>query len=95
MAEANQIMMSRCSPCHGTDGSGNGPVSAALNPKPRSFKDPEWQKSVTDEHIEKVILQGGPAVGKAPTMPPNPDLAEKKAVIGALRELIRKMGAAQ
>lgn len=90
-AEAKQIFESRCTPCHGADGSGSGPVAQALQPKPRDFRDPEWQKSVTDEHIEKIIAGGGPAVGKAPTMPPNPDLAEKKEVIAALRAIVRGM----
>ena len=90
-AEAKQIYQSRCTPCHAADGSGSGPVAQALQPKPRDFRDPEWQKSVTDEHIEKIIAGGGPAVGKAPTMPPSPDLAEKKEVIAALRALVRNM----
>jgi hypothetical protein len=86
-----QIFQARCTPCHGADGSGNGPVAQALQPKPRDFRDPEWQKSVTDDHLEKIIVGGGPVVGKAPTMPPNPDLADKKAVVAALREQIRAM----
>lgn len=59
-----------CQSCHGATGKGDGPAGAALNPKPRSFGDAEWQKKVTDEHLTKVIRDGGPAVGMSPLMPP-------------------------
>lgn len=88
---ADEIFSQRCVTCHGPRGAGDGPAAAALNPKPRAFGDPNWQKSVTDEHIEKVIAQGGPAVGKSPLMPPNPDLAGKP-VIQALRAKVRSFG---
>ena len=91
-AEADGIFKTRCFTCHGMEGKGDGPAAAALNPKPRMFSDKEWQKSVTDEHIEKIILAGGAAVGKSPLMPPNPDLEGKKEVIAALRAIVRKVG---
>ncbi|MFO0723060.1 MAG: cytochrome c [Myxococcota bacterium] len=92
VAEAAEIFKTRCSTCHGMEGKGDGPASAALNPKPRQFGDKEWQKSVTDEHIEKIIIAGGAAVGKSPLMPPNPDLEGKKDVVAALRAAVRKYG---
>jgi mono/diheme cytochrome c family protein len=90
--EAEEIYKSRCSLCHGPTGKGDGPAGAALNPKPRDLGDPAWQKSVTDEHIEKIILGGGSAVGKSPLMPGNPDLASKPDVIKALRAMVRGFG---
>lgn len=87
--DAEEIFATRCTPCHGPSGEGNGPASAGLVPKPRNYTDPQWQAQVTDEHIEKIILYGGAAVGKAPTMPPNPDLESKPEVIKALRAHIR------
>jgi len=39
--------------------------------------------------IEQIIQHGGAAVGKRPTMPANPDLNSKPAVVTALREYIR------
>ncbi len=93
MKEAEDIYKSRCTMCHGTSGKGDGPVGAALNPKPRALGDPAWQKSVTDEHIEKIIQGGGAAVGKSPLMPSNPDLNTKPDVIKALRILVRNFGA--
>ena len=91
-AEADQIFTSRCVACHGPTGSGEGPTAAALNPKPRNFHDATWQSSVSDGHIEKIIVAGGPAVGKSPLMPPNPDLSTKPQVVSALREKIRAFG---
>jgi len=92
VSEADQIYKSRCVLCHGATGKGDGAASAALNPKPRAFGDPAWQKSVTDEHIDKIILSGGPAVGKSPLMPANPDLSGKPDVIHALRDIVRGFG---
>lgn len=90
--EAEQIFESRCVTCHGKLGHGDGPGSAALDPKPRNFGDKSWQDSVTNEHIEKIIVFGGAAVGKSPTMPGNPDLSSKAGVVTALRQHIRKLG---
>ena len=87
--EAADIYNTRCVTCHGPTGKGDGPVGAALSPKPRDLSDPAWQKSVTDEHIDKIILSGGGAVGKSPLMPSNPDLAAKPEVVKALRALVR------
>lgn len=87
--EAQEIFKARCTMCHGEGGKGDGPAGAALNPKPRDMTDPAWQKSVTDEHIEKIILGGGQAVGKSVLMPANPDLANKQEVIKALRQIVR------
>jgi mono/diheme cytochrome c family protein len=84
VAEADQIFATRCTTCHGSTGAGDGPGSAALDPKPRNFTDPAWQASVTDEHLDKIIQYGGAAVGRSPTMPGNPDLMSKPEVVRAL-----------
>ncbi|MFN0064245.1 MAG: c-type cytochrome [Myxococcaceae bacterium] len=86
---AEEMFGSRCSPCHGPQGKGDGPASAGLVPKPANFVSAEWQAKVTDEHIEKIILYGGSAVGRAATMPPNPDLDAKPGLVRALRAHIR------
>ena len=86
--EAKQIFSTRCTPCHGAGGAGDGPGSTALDPKPANFTSAEWQAKVTDEHIEKILVYGGAAVGKSPAMPSNPDL-DGKPVVPALRALIR------
>jgi mono/diheme cytochrome c family protein len=87
--EAKQIFATRCFTCHGSEGAGDGPGSAALTPKPRNFQDVAWQDSVTDEHIEKIVMYGGAAVGRSPTMPGNPDLMSKPEVVRALVAHVR------
>jgi mono/diheme cytochrome c family protein len=88
-SEAKKIFKVRCVVCHGEGGKGDGPGSAALNPKPRNYTDAEWQKSVTDEEISKTIVSGGAAVGKSPNMPPNPDLKSKPEVVSGLVAIVR------
>lgn len=89
--EAEQIFSTRCTPCHGPQGKGDGPASAGLEPKPRNFTNAAWQSEVTDDHIEKIVVYGGAAVGKSPAMPPNPDLQAKPQVVAALRAHIRDL----
>lgn len=88
-AEAEELFTGLCATCHGTTGMGDGPAAAGFPIKPRSYADPEWQKSVTDKQIADVIVNGGPAIGKSPLMPANPQLASKPAVVQALVERIR------
>ncbi|MGM0575849.1 MAG: c-type cytochrome [Myxococcota bacterium] len=90
--KAQEIFTNRCVTCHGEMGAGDGPGSKALDPKPRDLRQAEWQESVTDEHIEEIIVGGGAAVGLAPAMPANPDLSDKPAVVAALREHVRGLG---
>jgi len=90
--EAEELFATRCMTCHGPQGHGDGPASAGLTPRPRNFSDKTWQAGVTDAHLENIIQFGGVAVGKSPTMPPNPDLISKPAVVKALRAHIRTLG---
>lgn len=90
-AEATKIFETRCVPCHGAQGHGDGPTSKGLTPQPRNLSDAAWHKQVDDAYIERVIQMGGAAVGKSPAMPPNPDLAGKPEVIKALRAKIRSL----
>lgn len=92
LPEARKFYAGRCVPCHGSAGRGDGPTGVALTPKPRNFTDRAWQRSVTDLHIEKVILQGGPSVGKSPLMPPHGDLSGKPELLAAMREVVRGFG---
>lgn len=87
--EARKMFVARCASCHGMEGKGDGPGSAALNPKPRNYTDVAWQKSVTDEEIGKTIMYGGAAVGKSPIMPAQADLSSKPEVIAALVKVVR------
>lgn len=91
--EARALFKTVCAACHGEHGDASGPTAAALNPKPRNFNDPEWQASVTDDHLSTTILKGGPSVGKSPLMPPHPQLAQKPQVVAELVKLVRGFGA--
>ena len=57
-----------CNSCHGDTGAGDGPASAALNPKPANFTDAKHAAEVTDEYIYKMVKDGGAANGKSPLM---------------------------
>lgn len=59
-----------CASCHGPAGKGDGPAAAALRPRPADFTRPEWQASVDDDYLRKIIREGGPSVGKSPLMTP-------------------------
>lgn len=59
-----------CASCHGPDGKGDGPVAAALEPRPANHADHVYIGSLTDAHLYQVISQGGASVGKSPLMAP-------------------------
>lgn len=92
---AQKMFQTVCAMCHGTDGTGRGPASENLNPKPRNYTDPAWQASVTDDDIRKTILLGGQATGKSASMPGNPDLKDKPEVLDELVKIIRGFNAGQ
>ena len=69
--DAAKAFTTVCATCHGPGGKGDGPAGAALDPKPASFADAEfWTDDRTDEHLAKVIKEGGASVGKSPLMAP-------------------------
>lgn len=69
--EAGKVKFQQfCATCHGAKGGADGPASAALRPQPRALNNAEWQASVDDDYIKKVITEGGAAVGKSPMMTP-------------------------
>jgi mono/diheme cytochrome c family protein len=73
-----QLYQQRCAPCHGPDGKANTPTAQALNPKPRDHTDGSYMNALANDHLFKVIKQGGVAVGKSPIMPPQADLSEQQ-----------------
>lgn len=91
-AQATDIFESRCVACHGAEGHGDGPAAANLNPRPRDFHNPKWQKSIDDATIARAIVSGGQAVGVSAEMAANPDLEDEPAVVAALVEHVRGLG---
>ena len=73
-----QLYQTRCAPCHGTDGKAQTPTAKALKPTPRDHTDGAYMNALSNEHLAKVIKEGGTAVGKSPIMPPQTDLNEQQ-----------------
>lgn len=48
----------RCVMCHGPEGRGNGPMAAALNPRPMDFTDATKRLATTDSAMGDVIRRG-------------------------------------
>jgi len=67
-AKGKEIFQANCAACHGPEGKGDGAAAAALDPKPRNLSDPEYVSTLSNEHLIKVISEGGAAVGKSPMM---------------------------
>ena len=49
-----------CFNCHGTDGGGNGPAAAKLNPAPRNFRHHGFWRHRTEGELFWVIKYGSP-----------------------------------
>ncbi len=88
---ADQKFATLCSTCHGLTGKGDTDMAKALKPSPRDFSNLAWQKSVSDEHIAKVIKEGGAANGLSPSMAPWGAIVSD-GEIKALVAKIRKFG---
>jgi len=59
-----------CSSCHGPRGAGDGPAGQGLDPRPARHDDGAYMNALSNEHLFKVIKEGGAAVGKSPLMAP-------------------------
>ena len=57
-----------CVACHGPEGKGDGVAAAALDPKPRDLSNGEYVSTLSNEHLYKVINEGGASVGLSPLM---------------------------
>ena len=60
------VYESRCAPCHGDRGGGDGPAAAALEPKPRNFLAPEFWQGRTTTQLRLVVKSGKPGTLMAP-----------------------------
>ncbi|MBI3467517.1 MAG: hypothetical protein HY000_31290 [Planctomycetes bacterium] len=69
-------MTTYCALCHGERGDGQGVRAASLAKKPRDWTDMDWQKSITDEEIGRVIVLGGSGTGRSNDMPSFPHLKD-------------------
>jgi mono/diheme cytochrome c family protein len=69
-AKGATLYAANCASCHGPRGEGDGPTAAALVPKPAKHHDGAYMNALTNEHLFKVIKEGGPSAGKSPMMAP-------------------------
>ena len=69
-AKGAPLYAANCAACHGPRGDGDGPTAAALTPKPAKHSDGGYMNALTNEHLFKVIKEGGQSVGKSPMMAP-------------------------
>jgi mono/diheme cytochrome c family protein len=67
-AHGQSIYDQLCWRCHGRSGKSDGPVSDAMNPRPRDLTDRAYMSTVPDAQLLTVIKHGGPSVGKSPAM---------------------------
>ena len=65
-ADGRVVYETRCAPCHGVDGRGDGPAAATITPKPRNFSDPDFWKGRSADQLRLVVRQGKPGT----LMPP-------------------------
>ncbi|MGH0029085.1 MAG: c-type cytochrome [Myxococcota bacterium] len=68
VARGQELYQTYCASCHGMTGAGDGPASAGLNPTPARHNDGTYMNALSDDHLRKVISEGGAAVGKSPLM---------------------------
>lgn len=90
------FVKTNCNSCHGMEGKGDGPVAAALDPKPRNYTvgdfkfDADKDGTVgSDTDLALVIKNGAASYGGSAMMMPNPTLsdADIKQLIAYIRSL--------
>ncbi len=59
-----------CMLCHGEGGAGDGFNAFNLDPHPRDYSSPAFQKKKTDAELADAIRRGGAGVGLSALMPP-------------------------
>jgi len=82
-AAGKVVFDTNCMTCHGMTGKGDGPLSAALDPKPRDLSIGEFKFDTdgdgtagSDTDLKNVITQGAMAFGGSALMAPWPALSD-------------------
>jgi mono/diheme cytochrome c family protein len=94
-ANAPAVYLARCAACHGASGAGDGVAAGSMQPPPRDFRDPLWQRSISDAQLREVIVSGGTARGLSANMPAHPDLPKRElaALVRFVRSRAQKQSA--
>ena len=85
-----QLYATHCAACHGPEGRGDGPSSAAFATKPSNLTEGRLMNALPDDFLVNIIRHGGPAEGLAPTMPPfdrTLSAEQIRQVVGYVRSL--------
>lgn len=85
--------MSVCASCHGYEGKGDGMLAEELDVRPRDLANPKFMVTKSDDHLFKVIKEGGVSVGLSESMTPfNEQISDEEIrnVIAYLRSDICK-----
>ncbi len=84
-AAGKSLFEVNCGTCHGMTGKGDGPISAALTPRPRDFSKGEFKLDANksgsageDEDLRLVIKQGALMYGGSPLMTGWPTLSDEQ-----------------
>jgi mono/diheme cytochrome c family protein len=82
------FVKTNCNSCHGLTGVGDGPVAAALDPKPRNYVKGEFKfdankdgKVGGDDDLAMVIKNGAAPYGGSAMMMPNPTLTDDQVAL--------------
>jgi mono/diheme cytochrome c family protein len=62
----SEIYVERCAACHGNGGAGDGPAAAALEPRPRNFKDASFWTNRSDDQLRQIVRDGKPGTLMSP-----------------------------
>ncbi len=69
-ARGAEVYALNCASCHGSEGRGDGPAGLALQPPPTNHTDGAYMNALSNDHLYKVVYDGGVAVGKSASMAP-------------------------
>ena len=88
LAKGKTVFQINCASCHGATGHGDGPASAALNPKPRNFTEGYWRYGGGLARVVRTVSEGSPGTAMASfsTLP----LEDRIAVAHYVRSLSPK-----
>lgn len=98
LANGKNVYTTNCQSCHGATGKGDGPVGAALNPRPRDFSAGDFKfdtdgdgKPGTDADLQNLIKNGASKYGGSALMAPwghlpEKDIADVIAYVRSLKE---------
>ena len=93
---SEKLFATYCVSCHGTSGSGDGPLATTLEPRPRNFREGEFKfdtnadgKTGTVDDLANVIQNGAARYGGSPLMAGFPTLPKEQVreLAGYVHEL--------